>query len=264
MIDYKKIFSLEGKIAVVTGGAGLLGSEFCKGLAASGAGVAIVDMSKDKISALSEEIAMKYKVKTLPVEMDITKMGSVKEGVEKIIDEMGGIDILVNCAYPKNKEYGKKFEEVGPESWSENIDMNLSGVFLITQTVVQHMKKRKAGSIVNIGSIYGIVGPDFGIYEGTEWTNPVEYSVVKGGVINLTRYLATYLASYGIRVNCISPGGIYNNDSKLFLERYAKRTPLARKATADEIVGGLVYLASDASSYVTGHNLVIDGGLTIW
>ncbi|MFA6096760.1 MAG: oxidoreductase [Candidatus Paceibacterota bacterium] len=264
MIDYKKMFDLGGKVAVVTGGAGLLGSEFCKGLAAYNANVVISDISKENIGKLANTMNKDYPDKAMPLETDITDEGSVREGIQKIVDKFGKIDILVNCAYPRNKDYGKKFEEVKLESWSENIDMNLSGVFLMTQLAVEHMKKRKSGSVVNIGSIYGMVGPDFGIYDGTEWTNPVEYSVVKGGVINLTRYLATYLASYGIRVNCISPGGIYNNDSKIFLERYAKKTPLGRKAMADEMVGGLVYLASDASTYVTGHNLVIDGGLTIW
>lgn len=264
MIDFRKMFDLSGKVAVVTGGAGLLGSEFCKGLAAYNSAIAIVDVSKEKIDILADEIKKVCHVEILSLKADVTQEKSMKEAVEKIIEKFGKIDILINCAYPRNKDYGKKFEEVKLQSWKENVDMNLGGVFLITQLVARQMMKQKSGNIINIGSIYGVTGPDFSIYKGTEWTNESEYSVVKGGVINFTRYLATYLAPYNIRVNCISPGGIYNNDSKLFLERYAKRVPMGRKANKEEIVGGLVYLASDASSYVTGHNLMIDGGLTAW
>ena len=260
---FKKLFDLTGKTALVIGGTGILGSKFCEGLAEFGANVVIADIEKSKIYALAKKINKNYSVTTLPLFMDVTNKKSVNQEIETVLKKFKRIDVLVNSAYPRNKDYGKKFEDTKLESWQENIDMNLGGTFLVTQIVAKQMMRQKAGSIINLGSIYGLVGPDFSIYKGTEWTNPSEYSVIKGGIISFTRYLATYLAPYNIRVNCISPGGIYEKDSKLFLRRYSKRTPLGRKAKAEEIVGGLIYLASDASSYVTGHNLVIDGGWTI-
>jgi NAD(P)-dependent dehydrogenase (short-subunit alcohol dehydrogenase family) len=260
---FKKMFDLTGRVAIVSGGLGLIGSKFCEGLADFGAKLVIVDINKEKIYSLAEEIRKKYSTEVLPLVVDITDKNSVKEGVKEILDKFGKINILVNAAYPRNKDYGKKFEDLNFETWQENLDMNIMGSFIITQIVAKQMMKQKEGNIVNIGSMYGLVAPDFKIYEGTEWSAPSEYPIIKGGIIQFTRYLAVYLAPYNIRVNCISPGGIYANDSETFLKRYAEKSPMGRKADAQEIVGGLIYLVSDASSYVTGHNLVIDGGWTV-
>lgn len=260
---FKEIFDLTGKTAIVTGGAGLLGSKFCEGLAEFGANIVVIDLNREKTEALVKKLSQKYSVTILPLLIDITDKKSINGGVKTVLDKFERIDILVNSAYPRNKDYGKRFEDAELETWRENVDMNICSTFLITQVVAKQMMKQKQGSIINIGSTYGLVAPDFSIYEGTKWTAPSEYSVIKGGIINFTRYLAAYLAPHNIRVNCISPGGIYDNDSELFLKRYAEKCPLGRKAKAEEIVGGLIYLVSDAASYVTGHNLVIDGGWTI-
>jgi len=260
---FKQLFNLTNKVAIVTGGAGLIGSKFSEGLADFGAKVVIADTNKEKMDLLTKEIKEKYGAEALPLLIDITDENSVKQGIEKILKGFGKIDILVNAAYPRNKDYGKKFEDSIFKTWQENIDMNIMGNFIITQIVAKQMIKKKSGSIINIGSTYGILAPDFSVYQGTEWTAPSEYSIIKGGVIQFTKYLAAYLAPYNIRVNCISPGGIFANDSELFLKKYGEKCPLGRKAKPEEIVGGLIYLVSDAASYVTGHNLVIDGGWTI-
>lgn len=260
---FKEMFNLKNKVAIVTGGAGLIGSKFCGGLAEFGAKVIIADKNKEKMDSLAEEIRNKYSAEVLPLVVDIIDGNSVEKGVKEVLNKFGKIDILVNSAYIRNKDYGKKFEDSNFETWQENLDTNIMGNFIVTQIVSKQMMKQKNGNIVNMGSTYGIVAPDFKIYKGTEWSSSSEYPIIKGGIIQFTRYLAVYLAPYNIRVNCISPGGILDNDSEIFLKRYAEKCPLGRKADAQEIVGGLIYLVSDASSYMTGHNLVIDGGWTI-
>jgi len=258
------LFDLKGKICIVTGSCGTLGSKFCEGLAYYNGQVVVSDIDEKGVKTLADSIYEKYKVETLPLILDITDEVSVEEGISKTLEKFGRVDVLINNAYPKNKNWGTRFEDIEYQSWCENVDMHLNGYFLVTKLFAKEMMKLNSGNIINMGSIYGIVGPDFSIYEGSRLTNPPEYSAIKGGVINFTRYLATYLAKYNIRVNCVSPGGVFTGQEKEFVEKYSKKTPLGRMAKAEDIVGGIVYLASDASSYVTGHNLVIDGGWTSW
>ena len=195
--------------------------------------------------------------------MEITKEKSVSDLVNFIAKKFGRIDIWVNNAYPRTKDWGDKFEDIKLSSWKKNIDMHLNGYFICCQKVVEYMKKRKSGTIINMASVYGVVGPDFSIYKGTDMTMPAGYSAIKGAIINFTRYLASYYAKYDIRVNCISPGGVYNKQPSMFVKRYTDKTPLKRMAEKEDIIGAAIYLASDASKYVTGHNLVVDGGFSI-
>ena len=256
-MTYNSLFSCEGKIAVVTGGAGLIGREVVKGLHEFGAKVYVADINKketDKIAGT--EIKDVY--------CNINSENSVREFVDNIVKKDGRIDIFVNCAYPRTKDWGLKFEEVPFESWKKNLDAHLGGYFLCCKIAAEQMKKQSGGVIINFASIYGVVAPDFSIYEGTEMTMPAAYSAIKGGIITFTKYLATYYAKYNVRANVISPGGLFDNQPRSFVDRYSQKTPLGRMGTPTEVVGAVIYLASDASSYVTGQNLMVDGGWTAW
>jgi len=169
---------------------------------------------------------------------------------------------LINNAYPRTKDWGDKFEDISLSSWRKNVDMQMNSVFLICQLTLQIMKKQKSGSIVNISSIYGVVGNDFTIYEGYGGTSPAAYSAIKGGVINFTRYLASYFGKYNVRVNCVSPGGIKDNQHPSFIKRYEDKSPLKRMGKPHEIAPAVTFLLSDESSFITGHNLMVDGGWT--
>ena len=256
---------LKGRVIVVTGGTGLLGKEFCRGLAEFGAQVVIGSTNKEKGKLVSDELNKYLDEDRVSFNiLDITSEKSIDEFIAKTEDEFGKIDVLVNNAYPRNKKYGTKFEKVDFDSYNENVTSHMGGYFLTTQKISKRMMERKYGIIINIASIYGVLGPNFSIYGCTEMTMPVEYSMIKGGIINYTRYLSTYLAPYNIRVNTISPGGIFNHQPKEFVEKYNEKVPLGRMADPSDIVGTLIFLSSDASEYITGQNIMVDGGLSVW
>ena len=257
-MTYKNLFSCEDKIALVTGGAGLIGREVVKGLHEFGARIYVADINEKSAEEICNDIEVKY------VHCDITSEDSVRGVVQNIIKNDKKLDILVNCSYPRTADWGLKLENVPFSSWKENLDTHLGGYFLSSRMAAEEMKKQGGGSIINFASTYGVVGPDFSIYEGTEMTMSAAYSAIKGGIITFTKYLATYYAKYNIRANVISPGGIFDNQPASFVEKYSRKTPLGRMGYPGEIVGAVIYLASDASSYVTGQNLMVDGGWTAW
>lgn len=262
---YKEMMDLKNKITIVTGGDGLLGKELCRGLGEFGATVIIG--SNDKKNGLKVSKNLKTEIGTDNISyryLNITSAKSIENFLSYILKEFGKVDILVNNAYPRNEKYGTIFENVEFKSFNENVISHMGGYFQVCQKIAQQMIKQKSGVIVNIGSIYGVLGPDFSIYDKTNMTMPVEYSLVKGGIINFTRYLATYLAPYNIRVNTISPGGIFHKQPAIFVERYCQRIPQRRMAKAEDIVGSLIFLVSDASEYITGQNIMVDGGLSVW
>lgn len=253
-------FDLQGKTAIVTGGAGLIGSETCTALTAHDATVIVAESDEEAGRELSNELGSRGCYKYL----DITEERSVMSLVREVEKDHGRIDLLVNCSYPRTEAYGQQFEDVNLEEWNRNVAMQLGGYYATCHHAAKSMIKRgNGGCIINIGSIYGMQAPDFSVYTGTDMTSPVEYAGVKGGVINLTRYLASYLGEYGIRVNTVSPGGVYDNQDHKFVENYKERTPLGRMATSKDVAGAIVFLISDAATYVTGHNLVVDGGWSI-
>jgi len=252
---YENIFSCKNKVAVVAGGNGLLGKEIVKALADFDAKVYIADLIEEDSSTPSQAGF---------VDLDISNGDSVSSAFEKVFNEEGQLDIFVNCAYPRTKAWGNTLENVDFDSWKEHLNSHLGGYFLASREAADRMKRTRGGSIINFSSIYGVVAPDFSIYQGTTMTMPVEYAAIKSGVIGVTQYLATYYGDFNVRANVISPGGIFDGQPEQFVEKYSQKTPLGRMGKPDEIIGAVVFLASNASSYVTGQNLLVDGGWTAW
>lgn len=241
------MFSIKNKVIVVTGGNGLLGKKMVTTLRNQGAIVIAADIFfHDK----NEN----------DIVMDITDEHSVSNGITAIINKHNQIDGWVNNAYPRTQDWGTKFEQIPLESWRKNVDMHLNGYFLCCQIVLEQMKKQGFGSLVNMSSIYGLVGPDFTLYEGTEMTMPGAYAAIKGAVNNLTRYLASYYGKYQIRVNTVSPGGIFDNQPEKFVFKYNEKVPMKKMGQPQDIVSAVYFLLTDEASYITGHNLVVDGG----
>jgi 2-deoxy-D-gluconate 3-dehydrogenase len=269
-------FNLTGRVAVVTGGVGLLGAEFCRTLAEAGAAVAVVDLNTSASQATTDALT-KNGYQALAIPTDITQPDSVNAMVEKVLTEFGRLDVLVNSAAldPKfDPDAMKKgmapgaFEDYPLDQWNSALNVNLTGMFLVTQACVKPMlAQKKKGSIVNICSTYGLNGPDQRIYvkDGQRVAfKPVYYTVTKAGVLGFTKYLAAYYAGTDIRVNALTPGGVFNNHEEYFVKNYSAKTILGRMANRDEMNGALLFLASDASSYMTGNNIVVDGGWTAW
>jgi 2-deoxy-D-gluconate 3-dehydrogenase len=303
-----RLFDLTSRVAVVTGGAGLLGGEFCRTLVEAGAKVIIADVNQPAAKKLAAVIAnnnnsasytrdkpaSEVQQLALPVETNVTDPASVQNMVSITLQTYGRLDILVNCAALDPKfdpnhaisrplradnhqspvngeseliESSQAFENFPLEAWNQALSVNLTGVFLCCQAVVKPMLLQGEGVIVNLSSIYGLVAPDQRLYQQSDRSSqykPVYYSVTKFGVLGLTKYLATYYAGKNIRVNAISPGGVYYGHDDDFVKGYSTRTVLGRMAEKDEINGALLFLVSDASKYMTGANLVIDGGWTTW
>lgn len=241
---------LKDKIIIVTGGNGLIGKHIVSHLKKCGSVVINVDVS------------LKTDWDNGEYNCDITDVANLIKLVSEVEIKYGRIDGLVNNAYPRTSDWGVKFEEIQYDSWQKNVDMQLNAVFFLCQKVLEVMRKQCSGSIVNIGSIYGVVGNDFTIYEGYGGTSPAAYSAIKGGIINFTRYLASYFGKYNIRVNCVSPGGIKDNQDPLFIELYENKSPLKRLGRPEEIAPAVTFLMSDEASFITGHNLMVDGGWT--
>ena len=262
-------FSLEGKTAIVTGASGLIGQKHCEALAAAGANVVVADIlelqSKNVASALGE--------KHLGLKLDVTSQASLDRAKELILEKYGRIDILINNAAIndmfENPELAKDlsaFENYPLEAFRKSIEVNVLGMFLCSQVFGKVMAEQGSGSIINVASTYGMVGPDQSIYRDeagnqTFFKSP-SYPTTKGAVINFTRYLAAYWGHKGVRVNTLSPGGVENAQNEFFVKNYAAKTLLGRMAEATDYQGAVVFLASEASSYMTGANLVVDGGWT--
>jgi len=243
------MFDLKNKVIVVTGSNGLLGRDI------------VSSLRKNDAIGVGTDIVFNNKCDDDFI-MDITDENSVNEVIKSIINKYKKIDGWVNNAYPRTKDWGNKFEDISFESWRTNVDMHMNGYFLCSKAILEQMKKQKSGSLINMSSIYGLVGPDFNIYNGTEMTTPAAYAAIKGGITNFTRYLASYYGPFQVRVNTVSPGGIFDNQHEAFVKNYNEKVPLRRLGTPKDIIAAIHYLLSDEASYVTGHNLVIDGGWT--
>jgi NAD(P)-dependent dehydrogenase (short-subunit alcohol dehydrogenase family) len=270
---YKSFFDLDGKTAIVTGAVGILGQGFCKGLAEFGANVAVVDLDEQRCIAFAQELERTYEKPAAGFACDVSDPESVSNMVDRVVKRFGAIDILHNNAASKSSDLDAFFattEKYSLHEWRKIMSVNIDGMFLVAQAVGAQMQKQgTGGSIIQTSSIYGIVSSDKRIYEGSFYlgrqiSNPAVYSTSKAAVVGLTRYLAANWGDAGIRVNALVPAGVESGQNETFKSRYSARVPLGRMAKPDEMVGALVYLASDASSYVTGHCLVVDGGLSAW
>lgn len=241
---------LKDNVIIVTGGRGLLGRDIIEKIIAEGGFCINVDINHETTTDLSS------------IKCDITNESSILECIGTIISKYNRIDGLVNNAYPRTSDWGNKFEDINYQSWQKNVDWQLNSYFFFTQQVSKFMVKQKSGSIINMSSVYGIVGPDFSVYDGTSMTMPAAYSAIKGGLLNFTRYLASYLGPHNIRVNAVSPGGIFDNQNPLFVEKYNAKVPMRRMGLPDDISPAVVFLLSEESKYITGQNLAVDGGWT--
>lgn len=255
-MDAKDLFSLKGKTLLITGGAGEYGRCIFQALLECGGTVITASTSLDKAKQLVDEFRSKG-LDAHAKQVDQSNHQSIIKLKKEIVNEFGGLDVFINNAVARPmKRYLDPLE-----CWTKSMDINATGMFDIVREMADLIEKRGGGSIVNIGSMQGMFGPDFSLYEGTEMDSPPDYHFHKGGMIALTKYLARKLGHKNIRVNCISPGGLYSDQNEKFIEKYNKKVPLGRMANNDDIKGVVVFLASQASSYITGVNVLVDGGL---
>lgn len=259
------LMDMTGRVAVVTGGAGHIGRAFCEALAEVGASVVVVDCVGAKEAAA--ELSRACGNPLLAVDADLAAVDRLEDIVTNIREKTGRLDALIHCASLVGTTaltgWAVPFQEQGLEAWRAALDVNLTSAFRLTQVAAPLLAGSGHGSVVFVGSIYGIVGPDWRLYEGTRMANPAGYAASKGALLQLTRWLATTLAP-AIRVNMLSPGGVERGQPASFRDAYRARTPLGRMATAEDLKGALTFLASDLSAYVTGQNVVVDGGFTAW
>lgn len=252
---------LSGKIIVITGGAGLIGQSFVKACLVQGAKVVIAEKNVQAANEFKQSFSRNDDLMVLAI--DITCTESIKSAINDIHEEFGQIDALVNNAYPRNKNYGADFFEVTYDDFSENISMNLGGYFICSQQFAKYFQNQGYGNIINIASIYGCIAPKFDIYDGLDMTMPVEYAAIKSALIHLSKFMAKSFKGMNIRVNCLSPGGISDGHSEQFSNAYFNKCLNKGMLAPSDMDGSLVFLLSDASTYVNGHNLVVDDGFIL-
>jgi len=267
MKSIRKLSDLSGRVALVTGAAGRLGRTICETLAELGASIAVLDLKPEACEQAASSLRKAHGVAALPIAVDLANTQKTREVSGTILSHFSRLDVLVHCAALVGTSdlqgWAVPFTEQAPEPWRAALEVNLTAPFVLTQACIPALRSSSHGSIVNVASIYGMVGPDWRLYQETQMGNPAAYAASKGGLLQLTRWLATTLAP-DVRVNAISLGGVARSQASSFIERYVSKTPLGRMATEEDIKGAVVYLATDLSAYVTGHNLVVDGGWTSW
>jgi len=258
---------LEGRVALITGGAGHIGRALADALAELGSAIAIVDVARDRAQAVVDDLRRRWHVEAVAIAADLADVDGVAALPREAIAALGRLDILVNNAALVGtsdlKGWAVSFDQQDIGTWRQAIEVNLTAAFALAQASSPHLKQGGKGSIINVGSIYAVVGPDWRMYEGTALGNPAAYAASKGGLLQLTRWMATTLAP-DVRVNMLSPGGMYRGQNDAFVKRYIERTPLGRMGRESDVKGAIAFLASDLSEYVTGQHLVVDGGWTAW
>ena len=265
MRTLQELFRLDGRVAIITGGAGHIGLACGEALAELGARIVVVDRELAACEARANDLAARFSVECVPLPADLGSPEACRDAIAATVARCGRLDILVNNAAYTGASglagYAVPFPDQSSEAWEAALRVNLTAPFVLAQTAFPELAKDR-GAIINVGSIYGVVGPQPALYEGTAMGNPAAYGASKGGLAQLTRYLAIVMAP--VRVNCISPGGVARGQAPAFVERYVARTPLGRMAAEEDFKGAFAYLASPASAYVTGQELLVDGGWTAW
>jgi NAD(P)-dependent dehydrogenase (short-subunit alcohol dehydrogenase family) len=270
------MFDLTGRVAVLTGGAGMLGRQYTRTLLEAGAKVVVADVNADQAAAAANEAVAAVRGEAIGWGVDVRRKAEVEAMVAAVEDRFGRVDMLINNAAIDPKfdldvaaKQANTFEDYPLELWQQSLDVNLTGAFLCSQAMGKVMVRQRRGVVVNISSTYGVVAPDQRLYKHMgekeqKLFKPAPYAVTKAGIAHLTRYLAAYWGDKGIRVNTLTPGGVFNSQDDEFVTKYSARTPLGRMAEQNEMNGAMLFLVSDASSYMTGANLVVDGGWTAW
>lgn len=255
---------LKNKVIVITGGAGLIGQTFVKTVVENNGIAILADIDASKSMEIKQNIVKGYGIDNIDcVELDITSKNSLNMCISYLDEKYGRIDAIVNNAYPRNKHYGNDFFDVEYDDFCENVNVNLGGYFLTSKLFAYYFKQQGYGNIINMGSIYGVVAPKFSIYDGTAMTTPVEYAAIKSAILHLTKYMAKYFQGMNIRVNAISPGGIFNNQPEVFIRNYTQQCLNKGMLESQDLAGTLVYLLSDMSRYVNGQNIIVDDGFVL-
>ena len=255
MPDY---FSLKNKKTVITGGLGLIGGAITQSLIECESRVIVVDINEDRYKELPSNVRSKIDFEYA----DLTKLDEIQPFVQDLWNRYDGIDNWINNAYPRTADWANRLEDVSVESWRKNVDIQMNSYCIISNEIAKLMAKNGGGNIVNVSSIQALKAPDFTIYEGTDMTTPAAYTPIKAGIMMYSKYLASYFGNRNVRVNAICPGGVFNNQPESFLKRYNKKTLLGRMAKPEEVARPVVFLLSDAASYITGTALTVDGGWT--
>lgn len=263
-INFKQKFDLTDKVIVISGGCGLIGRAFCEAVAQFGGNVVVADIALSKPTEFAQQLQERNNVKCMGFEVEVENKNSVIALKEKVIAEFGRIDGLVTGHQNKSHLIFEPFENVSEENWDKVVEVNLKGTFLMCQILGSYMAEQGIGSIVNIPSTYSVVAPNQNLYKGTKMGCPAAYSASKGGIDALSQYLASYWAAKGVRVNMITPHGVWNNHEEQFEKNFANFSPMQRMSYNHEVAPALVYLLSDAASYVTGNNMLVEGGWTTW
>ncbi len=263
-IDFRKKFELTDKVIIITGACGLVGRAFCEAVAQYGAHVVVADIALAEPEKFAQTLAERHNRKMLGIAIDVSLRNDIENLKTTVLSTFNRIDGLVNGHQNKTHLKFVPFEEIKDENWDTVVEINLKGTFLTCQIIGSYMAQQGKGSIINIPSTYSVVAPNQNLYKGTSLGCPAEYSASKGGVDALSRYLASYWAAKGVRVNMITPHGVWNNHEEQFEKNFANFSPLQRLSYNHEVAGALIYLLSDASSYVTGDNMKVEGGWTVW
>lgn len=267
MRTLKELSSLKGRAAVITGAAGHIGGAVAESFAELGADLVLTDRNLEGCLALASRLEKEWGARTDCAALELEGLGETDRLAELLSRRFARVDVLVNCAAfvgtTKLEGWNVPFEEQSAATWRRAVEVNLTAPFILTQALTPLLKASGRGSVVNFASIYGIMGPDLSIYEGTEMHNAAAYGAAKAGLLQLTRWLATVLAP-SVRVNAITPGGVERGQPGCFIKNYQKRAPMGRMAAEEDMKGAAAYLASDLSSYVTGQNIIVDGGWSAW
>jgi len=263
-INFKDKFDLTNKVIVISGACGLIGRAFCEAAAQYGANIIVADIAASNPKEFAKKLTERNNVKCIGFEISVENKNSVIELKDFVIKEFGKIDGLVNGHQNKSHLIFEPFESVSEENWDKVVEVNLKGTFLLCQIIGSYMAEQGSGSIINIPSTYSVVAPNQNLYKGTKMGCPAAYSASKGGIDALSQYLASYWAAKGVRVNMITPHGVWNNHEEQFEKNFANFSPMQRMSYNHEVAPALIYLLSDASSYVTGNNMLVEGGWTAW